>query len=95
LFRPAWRSAHDIDEYDGQVEPAKRIDEGAGLRDHIRNGMDERRTDDALLKVDDDQSGFGVERREGHMDLLKTISVSDWLSTIGKVKGIRFLAVIS
>jgi hypothetical protein len=50
------------------MAPAKRIDEGAGLRDHICNGVDEWKTDDALLKVDDNQSGFGVERREGHMD---------------------------
>jgi hypothetical protein len=68
FFRSTWRSARDIDEHDGQVAPAKRIDEGAGPCDHIRNGVDEWRTDDALLKVDDDRSGFGVERREGHMD---------------------------
>jgi hypothetical protein len=28
--------------------------------------VDEWKIDDALLKVGDDQSGFGVERRKGH-----------------------------
>jgi hypothetical protein len=67
-FRSTRRSARDIDEHEGQVAPAKRIVEGAGPCDHIRSGVEERRTDDALLKVDDGRSGFGIERREGHMD---------------------------
>jgi hypothetical protein len=66
LFGSTWRSACDIDERDGQVVLAKRTDEGAGPGDHIRNGVDEWKIDDALLKVGDDQSGFGVERRKGH-----------------------------
>jgi len=68
LFRSTRRSARDIHEHHGQMAPAKRLNEGGGPCDHIRNGVDERRTDDASLKVDDDQSGLGVERREGHMD---------------------------
>jgi len=61
-FRSARCTTRDINEHDGQVMPAKRIDEGAGLGDQIRNGVGQRNTDDALLKVDDDQGGFGVER---------------------------------
>jgi hypothetical protein len=70
LFRSAWRSTRNVYENDRQFIPPKRFNERAGSVDHFSYGVDELRADDALLKVNDDESGLGIECREGQWTVL-------------------------
>ena len=64
LFRPAWCPAFDVDENDRQLGPSKRFDQRECPVDHFRDGVDELSADNALLKVNNDESGVKIECRE-------------------------------
>jgi hypothetical protein len=66
LFRAAGRAAGDVDEHDRQAALTKRGRQRAGLPQHFSDGVDRGIGEDALLQVNDDQSGFWIEGSNGH-----------------------------
>ncbi len=66
LFRPAWRTAGDVDEHHRPVALAESVGERPSPLDDVADRVDGGKTDDALLQVDDDQGRIRIERGQRH-----------------------------
>jgi hypothetical protein len=79
-FRPArWRTS-DTNEHDRQAMPTECVSQSAGVLHDLAGWVYGGQSDDAVLQIDDDESGLRVKGRYCHGVLLLVI----WTAASGR-----------